>query len=159
MSEVATMSCVIFGVESYKAIREAAANGLGDKHWAELAVDKKIPWDLNHELYENMEAKGMLHIVTARMDGQLVGYHVGIVGPHLHYKSAGNMCYEDMYFLLPEFRAGGAGARLFMFVEKCLRDMGITKWFISCKVHEDHSELFKLLGFRNTDTAFSKVLL
>ncbi len=155
----ATQIDVIFAVESFAAIKEAGECGLGDKHWLALAIDKVIPWELNEEVYEQIEGKGMLHVVTARNEGRIVGYHVGIIGPHLHYKSAGIMCYEDMYFLLPDFRIGGTGAKLFLFVENALREKGITKWFLSCKVHEDHSELFKALGFRNTDIGFSKLLI
>lgn len=157
MIETATET--VFAVEKYKVIWEEGERGLFEKHWQDLAVDKVIPWDLNHDMYTHMEEHGMLHVVTARHDDRIVGYHVGIIGPHLHYKSAGNMCYEDMYYLLPEFRKGGVGTRMFMFVETSLRGMGITKWFLSCKVHQNHSELFTALGFKNTDISFSKVLL
>jgi hypothetical protein len=148
-----------FAVEKYKVVWEEGDRGLFQKHWEDLAIDKVIPWDLNHELYTEMESKGMLHVVTARCDGRIVGYHVGILAPHLHYKSAGIMCYEDMYYLLPEFRIGGAGAKLFMFIEDSLREKGITKWFLSTKLHQDHSLLFKALGFRLQDLCYTKLLV
>ena len=93
-----------FRVDEYKFVWEALDAGLARKHWEELAVDKVIPLDMNHEVYTEMESKGMLHIVTARNENKIVGYHIGLIAPHLHYKSAGLMCYEDMYYLLPEFR-------------------------------------------------------
>ena len=127
-------------------------------HWRDLAIDKVIPWDMNHDVYLQLEAGGLLHVVAARSEGRLVGYHIGILGPHLHYKSAGTMCYEDIYYILPEFRTGGLGAKLFMFTEDNLREIGVTKWFLACKVHQDHSELFKGLGFRLQDYGFSKLL-
>ena len=155
---VTAISKTEFAVEKYKVVMEEGERGLFQKHWEDLAIDKVIPWELNHEMYTYMEEKGLLHVVTARNDNRIVGYHVGIIGPHLHYKSAGLMCYEDMYYLLPEFRAGGTGARLFMFVETSLRERGITKWFLSCKRHQDHTALFTMLGFRLQDLGFSKLL-
>lgn len=154
----AVVSETVFAVEKYRAIWEEGEKGLFNKHWEDLAIDKVIPWDLNHKLYEQMESSGMLHCVTARNNGKIVGYHVGILGPHLHYRTAGMMCYEDMYYLLPEFRAGGTGARFFMFIETALREIGITKWFVSCKKHQDHSQLFVGLGFRLQDLGFTKLL-
>ena len=62
-----------------------------------------------------------------------------------------------MYFVLPEFR-NGTGAQLFIEWEKRMRELGIVNLFTSCKIHEDHSKLFDLLGFKLTDKTFQKVL-
>ncbi len=147
-----------FASESYKVIWEEGEKGVFERHWKELAIDKVIPWGLNHEAYMEMEGKGMLHCATARDDGRIVGYHTAFLAPHLHYRAAGTMAYEDMYYLLPEYRTGGTGALLFMFVETELKKRGITKWFLSCKVHKDHTRLFEALGFRLQDYGFGKVL-
>src|ERR1019366_1927498 len=98
------VSPVVFAVEPYAAVREAGEKGLFQKHWEDLAFDKVIPWDMNHELYGVLEKGNMLHVVTARSAGVIVGYHLATICPHLHYKNAGEMCYEDMYYILPEFR-------------------------------------------------------
>ena len=148
-----------FAIEPYKVVWDEGEKGVFNLHWQELAIDKVIPWDLNHELYTQMEEKGMLHVATVRDEGRIVGYHVATIAPHLHYKSAGLMAYEDMYFILKEYRAGGVGARFFMFIEEELRKKGITKWFLSCKVHQDHGALFNALGFRLQDYGFTKLLV
>jgi GNAT superfamily N-acetyltransferase len=154
-----TATETVFAVEKYRVIWEEGERGLFNQHWKDLAIDKVIPWEMNHEMYTFMEDHGMLHCVTARNNGRIVGYHTATLAPHLHYKSAGIMAYEDLYYLLPEFRRGGAGARLFMFVESDLRKRGITKWFVGTKVHSDNSELLKALGFRLQDYCFTKLLV
>lgn len=126
-------------------------------HFEELTLDKDFcKPELDIEKARNAEKSGVLLIVTARNEGELVGYWIGLLMTHLHYKSAGLMCYTDMYFLLPEFRKGGAGTRFLTFVENTLRERGVVKAYISCKVHQDHSALFKGLGWRPSDYLFTK---
>ena len=105
-----------------------------------------------------MDAKGILHILTLRDDGKLVGYYLAFVFPHVHYASSGLMSFTDVYYLRPEYRRGGIGAALLAEAERTLRDRGVTKAYLSCKVHQDHSELFQMLGWRKTDYCFAKML-
>lgn len=123
-------------------------------HWEELALDKVLPYDLNDEVYEKLEDAQSLHITAMREGSQIVGYFFAVLGPHLHYKSAGIMAYTDMYYVLPKYRV--MGANLFMFTEATLRDRGVKKIYLSCKVHRNHSELFLKLGYKATDLGFSK---
>lgn len=124
-----------------------------------MALDKdKFSYDLITERYAEAEKQGILFIATARKDGRLIGYYVAAVLPHLHYRAAGPMAHVDMYFLLRKERKGGTGARLLMFVEEQLKAMGITKIYMSCKAHADHSLLFESLGFKLSDYMFTKVL-
>ncbi|MGA8366852.1 MAG: GNAT family N-acetyltransferase [Candidatus Acidiferrales bacterium] len=148
-----------FAVETFAQWWKDVERKTIQKHWEELALDKVIPWELNLDSYEKLEMAGLLHVVTARVEGRIVGYHIAVLGPHLHYKSAGLMAFEDVYFILPEFRVGGTGTQLFIFTEESLRERGITKWFLACKVGKDHSKLFKALGFRLSDYCFTKLLV
>jgi hypothetical protein len=133
---------------------------LFDLLWAEVALDKdKFRSECNEETYANMEKLNMLHIVTARTDGgQLAGYHVSFVTPHMHYKNVGPMAFTDMYFLLPRYRVGGLGAKLLCFLEKSLRERGVIKAYLSHKIAHDHGRLFELLGWRASDVVYSKYL-
>lgn len=129
------------------------------KHWEELALDRdKIDLSLDHPKYEQLDEVGALHIVTVRKNGRLVGYFLSFLMIHPHYKEAGLMAVTDFYYLLPEARSGGTGAKLFIEVEKLLRKRGVVKVYLSCKLHQDHTKLFKRLGWRPTDTTFTKYL-
>lgn len=127
-------------------------------HWRELAVNQHaIKIDLDHEKYAALDDLGILHLVTARADGRLVGYAIAFLMPHPHYKSSGPMAMTDMYFLLPEFRHG-AGVKLFRHFESSLRAKGIIQAITSCKRHQDHTRFLEALGWTWTDKTFVKLL-
>lgn len=130
---------------------------LVNPHWSELTLDQDlcIP-ELDIERARQADAQGVVLIVTVRDSGKLVGYWVGLLLTHLHYRNAGLMCHTDMYFLLPEYRKGGTGAKMLAFVETEIRKRGVVKAYISCKVHQDHTELFEAMGWRMSDHVFIK---
>lgn len=128
------------------------------KHHGELALDQdKIELALDLDRYEAMRAAGILHVVTMRDAWQLVGYFVAFLLPHVHYKNAGLMAFTDIYYVMPEYRRSG-GAQLFIQAEKTMKERGVTKAYLSCKVHQDHSALFEHLGWTFTDKSFTKYL-
>ncbi|MGD0511266.1 MAG: GNAT family N-acetyltransferase [Candidatus Micrarchaeaceae archaeon] len=147
-----------FKVEKWSDV-VAEMRALWPLHWEELALDKDIiKHDMDEERYRHMESVDMLHIVTARADGILVGYIICFIVTHFHYKSSGFMALADMYYVLPAYRIGGCGAKLFIFMESSLRERGVVRAHMSCKVHQDHQALFEHLGWEFTDKTFSKVL-
>lgn len=128
------------------------------EHWRSLALNQdEIPIDIDEAHYAKLDELGILLIVTARVEGRLVGYYLSFLMPHFHYKSSGPMGMTDMYYVLPEFR-NGTGMRLFAAWEQELKKRGVKKAITSCKVHEDHSELFEMLGWTHSDNTFVKVL-
>jgi N-acetylglutamate synthase-like GNAT family acetyltransferase len=128
-------------------------------HYRELARDQEsIPMDLDFDRYKTAEQNGQLLIVAARVEKKIIGYYICALLSHLHYKSSGLMATTDMYFVHPDFRVGGTGIKLIVFVETILRSMGVTKMYVSTKLHSDHSALFEALGFRATDKVFTKLL-
>lgn len=128
-------------------------------HYKELARDQEvIKLDINYALYEDAEKRGIGHIATVRADSKLVGYAILGVMPHLHYKSAGLMAMIDVYYLLPEYRRGGIGAKMILFTLETLKAKGVTKVYWSTKVHLDHGELLEAMGFRLSDKVYTKLL-
>lgn len=127
--------------------------------WEEVALDKnRLVAKCNEDVYRNMEKLNMLHVVTARDGGKLVGYHVSFITPHPHYLGAGPMAFTDMYFTLPEHRKGGLGAKLLIFLERSLRERGVLKAYLSHKVAHDRSALFAALGWQPCDNVYCKVI-
>jgi hypothetical protein len=146
-----------FRVEQFSDML-AEAQEIFPQHWEELAQDKdKITMAMDLDKYFAAEKMGQLHIVTVRADGKLVGYFFGVILGHLHYKDAGLMGHTDIYYILPEYR-NGIGAQMFSFVEQSMKERGAKKIYLSCKAHQDHSELFKSLGYKMTDLMFTKYL-
>lgn len=127
-------------------------------HWRELALyQNEIPIDIDEAKYTQLDAVDILLILTARKGGRLIGYYLWFLMPHLHYRSTGPMGLTDMYFVLPEYRRG-IGVRLFKASETELKKRGVVKAITSCKLHEDHSNLFKALGWELTDLTWCKLL-
>lgn len=131
------------------------ARPLYEKHWRELGLDLDLEIAPDIEKMRVMESAGVWKIITARESGELAGYLLALVTKHLHYRNSPPMFIVDAYYMLPEFRKG-AGARLFKFAEQLAHQLGAIKMYLSCKVHEDHSELFRALGYRLSDYAFIK---
>lgn len=132
---------------------------LWPEHWRELALDQdRIALGCDEAKYEQGEALGCLHIVTARAHGKLIGYYYGMLMHHLHYRDAGLMCYSDVYFLKPEWRRGAIGAQFIAAIKKSLREKGVVKLYMSTKVHQDHGSLFEHMGGKCSDRIFTFLL-
>lgn len=127
-------------------------------HWEEIALDHNaVPLDMNWNKYREMDKSGMLHLVTARDDGKIIGYHVSMIGGHLHYKSTLHAS-VDLYFVKQEYRKGRIGIKLFKFTEESLKAIGVQKIVTGTKVHKDNSRLFEYLGYHNTEIIFTKLI-
>jgi GNAT superfamily N-acetyltransferase len=127
-------------------------------HWAELAVTQDdVPLDFDWDRFAAMDAAGTLHTVTVRLDGHLVGYHISLIGGHLHYKSTKHAM-VDLYYLLPEHRRTKMGVGLFQFAERALRQVGVVKIITGTKVHLPNDALFERLGYQCTDRTYAKIL-
>lgn len=129
---------------------------LWDIHWQEIALDKaKVPLNPDVDTFRLLEDVGLLLIVTARDGEKMVGYHVSIVRPHLHYKHSLS-AYADMYFIHPDYRQGMTGVRLFKYLEEQLREKGVERVFQSTKLHKDVGKLFERLGYKETERLYVK---
>ena len=132
------------------------------KHWQEIALNKDdIPLEPAWEEYMRLEALNVLHIVTARDKGRLVGYVFSLVTPHLHYKRS-LTAYTDLMYLRHEYTRGMATAAryrdLLLFSEKMLRDMGVQKRYLMTKVYHDLTPLFERLGYKLIEKICAKLL-
>ena len=128
---------------------------LVEKHWQELGLDLDLEIAPDIAKMEMLEQAGIWKVITARQDAKLVGYVLAILSTHLHYRTSPPMFIVDAYYVLPEARRG-TGARLLRFAEHLAKSAGAIKIYLSCKVHKDHTTLFKALGYRLSDYAFIK---
>ena len=125
----------------------------------DVGVDKdRFTAECDEAKYAALDAAGILHLVTARNGKELAGFFLMFITPNAHYKNAGLMAFTDMYYLKSEFRRGNSGLRLFSFMEKTLRELGVVKCYSSHKIHRDRSAMMKLLDWKPLDIVYSKVL-
>jgi len=146
-----------FHVEAWSQFKRESAH-LWPRHWEEIALDRdRIKLNIDYAQYDWLDAQGALHVVAARSDGSIIGYHLSIIRPHLHYADSLS-AFTDVYFVAPEFRKGRTGLKLFQFVEKTLKARGVQKMFTGTKLHHDMGRLFERLGWRETERLYTKVI-
>lgn len=127
-------------------------------HWKEIALDQtQIMLDVDHAAYTQYAESNSLHVVTVRNGEQVIGYHISIIRPHLHYKQSLSG-FTDVYYLDPPHRKGLVGYRLFQFVEKTLQARGVERVFTGTKLHLDMGKLFLRLGWTETERLFTKYI-
>ena len=126
-------------------------------HYEELCVTKEFDYEPDYDAYKRCAEAGMLRCITCRADGELIGYIIFLISPHLHYKSCITAT-EDIYFVKKEYRKGRIGIRLFQYAEKVLKERGVQRIVMHTKVHLDNSKLFEYLGYKWTDKVFTKML-
>jgi hypothetical protein len=146
-----------FQVENWHDVKEEMSV-LWPIHWEEIANDKeRIKLDVWMEAYDLMSKMNQLHIVTVRNEGTIVGYHWSIVRPHLHYKNS-LTAYTDIYFLLPAYRKGFTGVKLFKYVEETLKGIGVEKMYTASKTKSDKSSIFERLGWTRSEVVYTKYI-
>lgn len=150
------MTRVAIREEEWHEARPEIALLVGE-HWKEIARDHAaVPLDPDWERYREINYAGKLAVVTARAEGKLVGYFIGIVDTHLHYQTTA-YGWADVFYLTPKYRKGLTGYRLLSkAVEACER-RGAVKLSFGTKVHKDMGILLERLGFKETERLFTKV--
>ena len=127
------------------------------EHYDELCVTKDFDWDPDYDVYRKYAELGMLRCVSCRNDGELIGYIIFMISPHLHYKSC-ITAIEDVYFVKKEFRKGRVGIKLFQYAEQVLKHCKVDRVIVHTKIHLDNSRLLEYLGYKQTDKVFTKML-
>lgn len=133
------------------------------RHWEEVALDKEmVPLDIDYLRYSQIEAAGMLVIITARdpaRDNRLVGYISAVCTFHLHYERT-MFGVIDVYWLEPRYRQGLNGILLFTKLEEELKRRGVVKMIGQTKIRRDLdvSIMFEALGWKRAELIFTKVI-
>lgn len=129
------------------------------EHWKEVGLNhKSIPLDIDVRAYVNSEAQGILHIVTARENGILIGYHCSFVRPHVHYLSC-LTAFTDIYFITPSKRGiPTVAVRLFKEVKRTLQQRGVQRIITPTKVHLDKGKLLEHLGYKEIERVYELLL-
>lgn len=131
---------------------------LARQQWEEIALDQEeIPYNPDFEMYAMMDAAGALQISTVRADAALAGYYINVLRRHPHYQDK-LFGFIDVFYLLPGYRQGTVGLRLFMFMEDAMRLAGAVELVSISKTHAPVDQLFRRLGWRETGTTYTKLL-
>jgi L-amino acid N-acyltransferase YncA len=124
-------------------------------HWEEVAHDKASrQLDPNWPAFEAMEAGGNLFVMTARADGQLIGYVAAMMQPHLNSRATRIALVQNI-FLLAEYRRNNAGVRILQLADLALQELvDFIYWHI--KPERDFTPLLKRLGYHYVEAVWGR---
>lgn len=135
-----------------------------ERHGAEVSVKRsRAPLDINYELHCTYQLAGLLQLLTARRNGELVGYMMALVGPHLDYRST-RWCSIIKFYLAPECRVGWTAIHMFKAFERKMRELDVAVVNGTEAVRYTNgrkyrvAKLFTRLGYRMIERVFSKEL-
>ena len=151
MNAVTILQGAQYSRETLAAVRAAGIEALLVEHYHEIAHYPDIEFDPDWETYAKLEEAGRLHIFTARVAGELVGYSVHIVAPNLHYKRS-LQAVQDILFVHPAHRRGFVGYKLIRFADSELEAFGVqVSYHHSKATHPALGRLLERQGYELID--------
>lgn len=137
---------------------DPAVVDLFHSHWSEIALNKDL-MKLKPLLdkYYQLEDNGMLIIIGAYLDNELVGYSVNFLNPHIHYGDLW-ICANDIVFIREDLRKTGIGIALLQHTEQVAKERGAQMMCWHVKQNTALSALLPRMGYGVQDIVFSKGL-
>lgn len=127
-------------------------------HYEETVKEKSMmPLDFKWDIHLNLEANGVLKVLTARSHKSLAGYVFWIVTPNLVFNIKTGT--TTLFFMDPLYRPGGK--RLIDESEPALKDMGARQLMVGFPFNEDSEGLGPTLetsGYKPFESVYSKFL-
>lgn len=134
------------------------------RHYRETGSNvAAVPLDLNFAQYMQLDAAGVMHVLTARHEGKLVGYLFSTVGAHLNFVTTVYSTVH-MYYLLPDYRKGWNGVKLFREWVKAAEHSSVRVLQVAetLRVRGKHDKrvavLLKYLGFKPTERSYTRLI-
>jgi len=122
------------------------------EHYSEVYSDDDYAPDFDR--YDAVDASGGMLIVTARRDGELIGYVVAFVNNHLHQKDT-IWGFIDSYWLKREARAPRVFHRMIAAVESEMKVRGVSKVHAT---ERSDGRSFAWMGWRAAERSYIKEL-
>jgi len=127
-----------------------------EKHWKEVAHYPDIHLNVDWYRYVALEEIGALKIFTARSDmGQLLGYAISIVQPHMHYRQS-LQAVQDVLFISEDHR--GFGKKFIEWCDDRLRDDDVQAVYHHVKVAHNFAPMLERMGYELIDRVYGRRL-
>lgn len=126
-------------------------------HWDEVAKNKQVMvLKPDRAKYEQLEAAGgLLCLAAIEPDGQIVGYSVSFIGPHIHYADL-IVANNDVLFLREDLRPSSIGLRLLKETERAAKARGARLMLWHAKEQTALAKIMPRMGYGVQDIIFSK---
>lgn len=147
----------VYQVETLATVR-ADIQPLIERHYEEIAQFKDVQkLDPDWDVYAQIESQGKLWVMTARLDGVMIGYIVMLLSRDMHYRGLLRAT-EDIHFILPEHRKGLLGYRMLAKTKQAMKEKGARTVTLRTKANASHGVLFERLGGVLHDLVYTIVL-
>lgn len=104
------------------------------------------------DLYEQLEAVGILYAISAFLDDILVGF-IFVVSPIIpHYSE--KISTTESFFVAKEYRKTGAGTKLRHAAEQYAKEIGALGLLISAPIGSDLAKVLPRVGYAETNRVF-----
>lgn len=126
-------------------------------HWDEVAKNKQVMVlkpDRDRYAYLD-EHDGLVCLWALDPDGEVVGYSVSFIGPHIHYADL-RVCNNDVLFLREDLRPSTVGLRLIRETEKTARARGAKLMLWHAKQGTSLDKIMPRMGYGVQDIIYSK---
>lgn len=126
------------------------------EHREEVTTNKEL-MILNPDMdtYYALEEQGRLIVLCVYKEGEVIGYSVNMIQPHLHYK---DLVYSsnDLLFVSKEYRNSKVGLQLIKDTEAVCKAKGSQFHLWHAKENTTLAELLPRMGYSIQDIMFSK---
>ncbi len=149
---------ITYQVDSVEDVLNDLPKDTFSNHYEEVDYNTGVmELDPDFEYYYLLEEKGMIHPVTVRDDGKIVGYCVSFLCPHPHHKGK-VLASNDIFYIHPDYRRTGIAAELLAFVEKDLIELGVSIISIAMKDKKPFKNLIESAGFGLEEIRYCKYI-
>lgn len=121
---------------------------------AESAIAGMPPPAAKMDSYRELEALGLLQVLSARREGRLIGF-LTLLAPVLpHYGVA--VAVSESFFVARADRGTGAGLKLLRSAEDIARHLGSPGLLVSAPYEGDLFQVLPRIGYAETNRVFFK---
>jgi len=128
-------------------------------HWTEAGLYRdKLIFKPDFDRYESLYASDALVVVTARREGEVVGYLIAVLDAPLHY-SDDRAAIVDSFYVAQEHRIVGLSStvsNMLLKAERIVKDRGCNHIVIGAP--ERLRKLFNKEGYDESEVTYSKYI-
>lgn len=129
---------------------------LSAEYAAESAIEGLPPPVAKFDQYAVLEAAGILHFLSATIDGRVVGFISVLVGPSPRY--AAPVAMSESFFVAKAHRNTGAGLKLLAAAETKAQALGSGVLMVSAPYAGDLFQVLPRRGYKESSRVFVKRL-
>lgn len=127
-------------------------------HWSEVGSHRDVlRLNPDHNRYRALERAGALNILTACLDGKLVGYMFVIISAHPRDRDA-KAATDDIIYAMPTHRRLLIGPKMIAEALRYIEEKGVHIVFFREKSWRHGGGYLERYGFKPQETVYAKIL-